>query len=57
MNRKDSDYTPEAEIESRTPFFRYTQGPDVGAIAVISILIGGTLVLIGVVLWGLITLL
>lgn len=59
MNRKDSDYSPETDVdvESQVPFFRYAQGPDVGAIAVTSMLICGTLVLIGLVLWGLITLL
>ncbi len=56
MTRKDSDYVPE---EATTPFFwRGTSSEfDPAAMGITALLVVGSLVLIGVILWAFITLL
>lgn len=56
MTRKDSDYSPE---EPQTPFFWKATHSDTdpAAMGITALLVVGSLVLIGVILWALITLL
>jgi len=56
MTRKDSDYSPE---ESQTPFFWKATHSDTdpAAMGITALLVVGSLILIGVILWALITLL
>ncbi len=56
MTRKDSDYGPE---EPQTPFFWKATHSDTdpAAMGITALLVVGSLVLLGVILWALITLL